>query len=266
MVATTEAVRLLGAIPVFFDVNDDLCLEVQDYERLKAVIFVSLNGRSTGIVRARQMCDSWGIPLIEDACQSFMSNAGNKKLGTIGDVGCFSLSPHKIITSGQGGFIVTNNFSIYLAVERLKDFGRVTSGDVAHDHFGINAKFTDLQAVVALNQLKDIHARVYQKRVIWDIYYEQLKGVVEFLPKPDVPWFVDIYTDGCRYLKDHLDSVGIKTRRMYGVVPWLGSYMLGGRYPKAEKASKRGLFLPSSLDLTRKDINMVCDEIKRWAC
>jgi perosamine synthetase len=193
-----------------------------------------------------------------------MSKSGNRYLGTIGDVGCFSMSPHKIITTGQGGFVVTNSMVLNAKVERLKDFGRVTSGETKHDYMGINCKFTDLQAVLGLNQLSGIQRRVYCKKSIYEIYRDNLSGKVEMLSTPDVPWFVDVYLDNRDEVAVGLKKLGIETRPMYGVIPHEGAFKQGGFYPTAEKYSKRGLFLPSSIDINVDEISLICDAIKEF--
>ena len=86
----------------------------------------------------------------------------NKYLGTYGDCGCFSFSPNKIINSGQGGMIITNNYKVFNNLKKLKDQGRInrgSGGDDRHDFIGYNFKYTNLQAATALAQLERLNER-----------------------------------------------------------------------------------------------------------
>lgn len=253
MIATANAVKFLGAEPVFCDVDKNGCLDLKGIP--DAVIYVSLNGRSSGLQKTLDLCRELSMPLIEDACQSFMSKCGEDYLGTIGDVGCFSLSPHKLISTGQGGLVVTNNEAIYKKIEGLKDFGRLTAGGDTNQFFGINAKYTDLQAVVGLSQLEDIHLRVSRKREIYKTYKGNL-GCVDFLDDPDVPWFTDIYAQDRNSLMEYLKKREIMTRAMY-------KPLVDG-FSNAEQLSKRGLYLPSSLNLSQEDIGYISKEIRNY--
>jgi perosamine synthetase len=116
--------------------------------KAKAAIYVSLNGRCGDIEKLKGK-----FPIVEDACQSLGSCYHGKPVGTIGDIGVYSLSPHKIISTSQGGLVVTNDRKLHNRIEQLKDFGRLSGGVDFHPAFGINCKFTDFQAVVGIEQL-----------------------------------------------------------------------------------------------------------------
>jgi perosamine synthetase len=164
MIATCNAVRALRAKPVFCDVDDSLCMDWQQasHEKLspkvKAIIHVSLNGRSGQLPEIIRDCYERGIPVVEDACQSFGSKCQGHYLGSLGDIGCYSLSPHKIISTGQGGFIATNSTRLYDKFRSLKDFGRLKAGVDNHPEFGLNGKFTDFQSAIGLAQMTKLHS------------------------------------------------------------------------------------------------------------
>lgn len=251
MIATANAVKFVGATPKYIDVDPQGCMDADKIRGVDAVVYVSLNGRATTIDDVSDYCNRHEIPLIEDACQAFGSCHGNKRIGTIGDIGVFSFSPHKIITTGQGGLIVTKDSGLYSEVEKLKDFGRSVPGSDDYGD-GINAKFTDLQAVFGIEQLKDVSSRIARKRMIYLQYRELLEGFM--LPIPSSPWFMDIYVDNPDRLKDTLKDYGIGTRMMYAPLADL---------PQANILSKRGLFLPSSLNLTNEKIKEISEIILR---
>ena len=89
----------------------------------------------------------------------------NKFLGTFGDIGCFSFAPNKIITTGQGGLIITNNKILYRKIKSFQDQGRSYLNKRIHTSVGFNFKFTDLQAALGLSQLKDINLRIQQRKI-----------------------------------------------------------------------------------------------------
>lgn len=272
MIATCNAVRALGAIPIFCDVNDSLCLDwaLAASEKLtpktKAVVYVSLNGRSQGLSDLIRDCYERGIPVVEDACQSFGSKHQGHYLGTLGDIGCFSMSPHKIISTGQGGFIATNSTRLYDKFRSLKDFGRLEAGVDIHPEFGLNGKFTDFQACIGLEQMKRLHSRISSKKSIYQHYMDYLDGCVEMIDNPSevVPWFVDVYLDDALKLKNYLAHKNIQTRLMYPPCHSQPCYNEDLRLPVTEKASKRGLWLPSSPTLKKKEIELICRLIKAF--
>ena len=231
MIATAFAVQLIGCVPVLCDVDpSDLCLDLERaIDRLldssaKAVIYVSLNGRShsaADLIAFRGDLHSYNAYLVEDAAQSLGSyTPDGRPLGSLGDISSLSFSPHKIISTGQGGAILTSDPALHQRVERLKDFGRLTGGEDIHEHFGVNAKFTDLQAVVGLAQLGKLPQRVHQKLGLYNLYQGGLAGLSDYLmpmPHYSTPWFMEVYTvDDCRdELREYLTKHGIGTRTVY---------------------------------------------------
>jgi perosamine synthetase len=270
MIATANAVRMAGADPVFCDIDDNLCMDAEDIdlEPFAAVIYVSLNGRCGNIERLKENCAEACVPLIEDACQSFGSYHNGKPLGRFGDACVFSLSPHKIIGSGQGGLVMTNDGYIATRLTSIKDHGRLVAGSDKHDSFGINAKYTDLQAVIALEQLKEIENRIALKRRLYDLYFgylNKVKGInIKGRKDEETPWFVDIYTDDRDELADYMKKFGVSTRNLYKTLPKQKCYKESCCYHKAEQYSNRGLWLPSSMSLTEKDVYVVSEVIKGY--
>ena len=149
--ATANAVSLTGAKPILVDVNkDNILIDINQLKRkiskkTKAIIAVHVSGRGSNIKELRNISKKYKIKLIEDAAEAFMSKSHKKYLGTFGDLGCFSFSPPKIITTGQGGVIVTNNTKLFEKILKLKNQGRVgfsNGGEDNYDSVGYNFKFT----------------------------------------------------------------------------------------------------------------------------
>ncbi|MBW8034431.1 MAG: DegT/DnrJ/EryC1/StrS family aminotransferase [Planctomycetes bacterium] len=274
MIATPNTVRWAGAEVILADVErETLCLDldkIQLRENTKALMYVSINGRSGDMARVAEFCRANNLHLIEDACQAFGSKWDGRKLGTIGEMGIFSFTPHKIITTGQGGAVVTDNLELYEKIKKLKDFHRTQPGVDIHTGIGYNFKFTDLQSVVGIEQLKIIEHRIERKKAIYNMYQDGLSGLdfVEFLPAnldQTVPWCTDLILkdvtqdDFVTFLKDK--NVG--SRRFYPAVHTQEPYAQSqDPFEAAADLAPRGVWLPSSIGLVDEDIQYVIDTIQ----
>jgi len=274
MIATPNAARLIGARPVLVDIEPDtLCLDIARTRaaitpRTKAVMHVSLNGRCNDLDALSALCKARGITLIEDAAQSLGSFWRGRHLGSIGDLGSLSFSPAKIVSTGQGGLVMTSDDALAVAVRRLKDFGRLKGGADIHDCLGYNFKFTDLQAVVGLVQLTKLPARMERKKAIFERYRTDLGGIaaIEFVPTDlaaTTPWFADIYVPDRDALARHLAGQKIETRPVYPAIHSQAIYKgTQGDFPVADRYCARGLWLPSSPTLTDEELSRVCEAIR----
>lgn len=267
MIATINAVKMLKLKPVIIDVDKEtFTMNVTDIENAitdetSCVIHVSLNNRHKDIHKIVELCDKRNILLMEDSAQSLGLKINGKNLGTFGKLGCFSLSTPKIISTGQGGFIVTDDDEINKKVRMIKNFGRRESGKDNFEIFGINLKFTDLQAVIGIEQLKKMNYRTKRMREIYNLYYENLKDYYEMKEPLDVdwfPWFVDIYTDNRDSIIDILKKHNIQTRKTYGEINKTEIYYSDKILPNSDYVSKQGLFLPSFITLTDAQILYIC--------
>lgn len=276
MIATPNAVIMAGAKPILVDIDEDsLCLNPDLVAkaitpRTKAVFHVSINGRAGRLVELKKICQDKGIHLIEDAAQSLGSFFNGKHLGRHGLIGSFSFSVPKIITTGQGGALITDNKKVYEKIEKLKDFGRVKAGVDWHDQMGLNFKFTDLQAVFGIAQAKKLPERTRLKKKLYFLYQKYLSGVkeVQFI-KTDLqkvsPWFIDVLISDPLALQNYLKSKNIGSRVFYPAIHTQPIYKhVKGQFPVATKIVKRGLWLPSSSFLSQKEVKYICDQIKNF--
>ena len=186
MIATANAVRMAdGAVPVFSDVeHDTMCLDVDSVAaaitpRTRAVMLVSINGRyPRRLEELAALCEKRGIALIEDAAQSLGSFHQGRHIGRVGRIASFSFSMPKIITTGQGGALITDDEDLYKKVELVKNFGRIQAGVDEHVFFGVNFKFTDLQAIVGQVQMSKVPERVPLKRKLYATLKQRLAHVI----------------------------------------------------------------------------------------
>jgi len=269
MIATPNAVKMVGAIPVLVDVDASLCLNpilVQKAitSKTRAVFHVSINGRAGNLEKIKKICKRNKLFLVEDAAQSLGSTYRGKHLGRHGIIGSFSFSTPKIITTGQGGALITDNRKLYEKIEKLKDFGRIGPGKDIHDQMGWNFKFTDLQAVFGLAQMKKLPCRVKRKKQIYRLYQKLLGDVGQVVfPATDftqvAPWFIDIMVPNPGALSAYLKKQGIGSRAVYPAVHTQAIYRKAkGKFPVALNFAAHGLWLPSSSALSDADIRRIC--------
>jgi perosamine synthetase len=275
MIATPNSLKMFGAIPVFVDVEEStLCLDINLVEAAitsatKAIMLVSSNGRypASGIEAFVSLCEKYNLKLIEDSAQSLGSYyPDGTHMGRKGLVGSFSFSAPKIISTGQGGAIITDDDDVALNLRRLKDFGRDGGGSDIHASIGFNFKFTELQACIGIEQMKKLSGRVDRKKEIFLRYQAGLTGLEEVLlfqhnVDTTAPWFIDAIVERREDLMAYLKTKGIGSRVMYPPISRQKAYDLGGSYPIAEKIGGKGLWLPSMVQLEDSQIDYICASI-----
>ena len=278
MVATPNSVKMLGAKPIFVDVEKEtLCIDINELEKktskkTKALMFVSANGRypSYDFRELKEFCDKRNIYIIEDAAQSLGSfYPDNIHIGLKGHIGSFSFSMPKIITTGQGGALITNDDSLAQKIKKLKDFGRSSGGNDIHDSIGFNFKFTEMQAVVGISQMKKLDYRVKRKKEIYKRFQDNLNDIsnIEFFNhdfQNTAPWFIDCMVHNRDGLQEFLKDNNVGSRIMYPPLNRQKAYNLPGDFPISFEIGEKGLWLPSMAQLTDSEIDYICNLIKDY--
>ena len=278
MIATPNSFKMIGAIPVFVDVEPEtLCMDFEKMksavtEKTKAVIFVNANGRNPkiGIEKFIDFCNSKNIAFLEDAAQSLGSLYPNKKhQGTMSLAGSFSFSAPKIISTGQGGAIVTNDDEMNHKLRRLKDFGRSGGGNDVHDSIGFNFKFTEMQAVIGNEQMNKLVWRVERKKQMYSLYKTLLNDIkqVSFFDQDlenTTPWFIDILAENREKLQIFLKNKNIGTRIMYPPINKQVAYQIIDEHKVSNLVGTHGLWLPSAAQLSDESIEYICKSIAEF--
>ena len=271
MIASINAIKVLGAIPVITDVDKESftlsidLIKEKITSKTKAVMHVSLNNRTKDLEEIAKYCKENSIYLVEDAAQSLGCFLNNKHIGTYGIIGSFSLSTPKIISTGQGGFLVTDDDEIYRKMFMMKNFGRKEGGIDNFEVFGLNFKFTDIQAIIGIEQMKKLDYRVKRMREIFDLYYENLKDIIKIIPaqnKEWIPWFVEIFIEDRDKLMLFLKNHNIQSRKTYPEINKTPMYLNEEILENSKYISEKGLFLPSHTLLSDNDIIYICKIIK----
>ena len=278
MIATPNSVKMFGAVPIFVDVEiETLCMDIElarkaISSKTKAIFLVTSNGRypKAGIEAFQKLCEEKGLVLLEDTAQSLGSWYPNgKHQGTVGLAGSFSFSAPKVISTGQGGAIITNNDEIAYHLKRLKDFGRSGGGNDVHDSIGYNFKFTEMQAVIGNEQIKKLPWRAERKKEIMKLYRKELHGIKEVLffdqdLQNTTPWFIDVFVENRDGLIRHLKENQIGSRVMYPPINKQKAYNISGEHPVSNMVGEKGLWLPSAAQLSDEQIGFICNTIKSF--
>jgi len=275
MIATPNSIKMFGAVPVFADVeHETLCMDIECAQKAitsktKAIFFVPSNGRypKAGIGAFQKLCIDHGLMLLEDSAQSLGSRYPNgQHQGTFGLAGSFSFSAPKVISTGQGGAVVTNSDEMAFKLRRLKDFGRSGGGNDIHESIGYNFKFTELQAVIGNEQMKKLPWRIERKKEILLNYKKALSGVgeIRFFYQDlscTTPWFIDVLAENRDELAKHLKEHGVGSRTMYPPINKQKAYNIPGDHPVSNLVGRQGLWLPSSSQITNDEISRICQTI-----
>ena len=275
MIATINAIIWTGATPVLIDVDDDLCMSFDHLKKnknLKAVIFVPLNGRVGEGELIQNWCKKNNIKLIEDSAHALGSKYKKSYAGGLGDLSILSFTPHKIITTGQGGMILTNSKRLSNFISKFKSFNRKEGKSDWHDGFGLNFKFTDLQASLGLSQFTRLNESIKIKKKIYKMYKDNVSNTSFYIKNFDeneVPWFFDITTGSSRVrnnLHNFLMEKGIETRFSY---PALSKQKFLKEVAKnnlnvSETIHDKVLWLPSSLGLKNDEIKEIVSKLNSF--
>jgi len=195
-VATFEAVVWAGAVPVFSEIDNTLCLDPKAIEnvltpRTKAVVPVHMCGSMAHIDEIKSFCDKKGLVLIEDVAQSVGGTYNGKTLGTFGHMGSFSFDPVKTITCGEGGAVITDDEALYRRADYHADHGHdhLCSDRGLEDHpiLGANFRISELSAAVGLGQLRKLDEILNRQRAHKKAIKEALQSFpqVTFREIPD---------------------------------------------------------------------------------
>ncbi|MEA3415588.1 MAG: DegT/DnrJ/EryC1/StrS family aminotransferase [Thermodesulfobacteriota bacterium] len=225
-VATIEAVLGAGAIPVFAEIDETLCLNPDAVNavitpRTKAVLLVHICGSMASIDEIKALCEQKGLVLIEDACQALGGSFNGKALGTFGRMGCFSFDPVKTITCGEGGAVVTDDKKLYTIAEGYADHGHDHTGSdrglESHPSLGTNFRISELNAAVGLAQLRKIDYILKKQRA----HKKVIKDAMLRFPEISFRRIPDVQGDTATFLSFFLPDE-LKARKIAGKLAYAG--------------------------------------------
>jgi perosamine synthetase len=279
-VATASAVAYTGATPVFADVDADTwCLDPQSAaravtRRTKVIAPVHLYGHPTDMPAIRALAVAHKLKVLEDAAPALGAEVKGKKVGGLSDVAAFSFQGAKIMTTGEGGMLVTSDEALFERAKFLGDHGRDPHIPFRIAEVGYKYKMSNLQAAMGLAQLERIEELVAKKRQIYAWYHERLRDLPQIKLNVERPWARNIYWMTSIVLDDRAgigrDDVmaGLKERHVDSrpFFPPVSSFPMfangAGRNPVAYRVSAGGINLPSGHNLTEDDVDYVCSALK----
>lgn len=278
--ATVGAIVASGATPVFADSRDDYNIDPGRIEslvtrRTKAILPVHWAGKVCDMSEIGAIARKFGLHIVEDACHAVLASFGNKKAGTFGDTGCFSMHPLKNLNVwGDGGIVVTNNDSINHELRLLRNHG-LKSRDHC-ERFGYNSRLDTVQAVVAEHMLEKIEA-ITEKRIHNALYLDKQLGRMSGVQVPvrdldihrQVFHIYSLTFEKRDELKLFLESKGIDAKIHYPtpihLQPAAKKFVKNsGEYPVAEQLSRSTLSLPVHEFITEQQLDFIVGAIKEF--
>lgn len=282
-VATANSVVAAGAKPVFADINtESLALDSKDVmskitKNTKAIMPIHFAGDiCKDIIELRRIADKNNIFLIEDAAHAIGVKFNNKNAGTFGDSACFSFCFNKVITTGEGGMVVTDSEELTKKLKLLRSHGR--DKDNGYISFGFNFRLPTICAALGLSQMEKVNSIIKKRREMALYLNDKLSGIKELiLPIPRENCFNVYQLYNLRFkedelqkgLKDFLQEQGVPTRISYPPVHLTPYYRNNwgskkGDLPVTEEVANRILSLPFHLNLSKKQLDYIIKVIKGY--
>lgn len=277
-IASASPILLIGAKPVFVDVNNDYLMDMDDLEKkitpkTKAVICVHLYGQMCDMDRLLKLKERCNFYLIEDAAQAHGAEFNGKKSGSFGDIGCFSFFPSKNMTvAGDGGMAVTNDEELDAKLKMLRDHGRdyrTKEGKFKSILLGFNFRMSEISAVVGMEQLKLLDKWTEKRRKIAKLYDELLTNNVikptEYKNRKHIYHLYVIRAKQRDKLAEYLAKNGIETGIHYPLAIHQQPIFSGNwNLPKTEEICKEILSLPIYTLMSNKEVEFVCNKTNEF--
>ena len=282
MIATANAVTYTGAKPVLIDSEfetwniDTGKIEEAVTERTRAILPVHTYGHPAEMDRISDIAEKYDLYVIEDAAEAHGAEYKGRKAGTIGDIACFSFYANKIITTGEGGMLTTNDEVIAKVAKNLANHAFSEERHFWHKYVGFNYRMTNMQAAIGVAQTERFGELVEKRRQNAKSYNSLLRNIKGIKTPPEKEWVKSVYwmysilvEDDFGITRDQLRvrlaDKGIETRTFFVPIHLQPVYYrkYNERFPVAEELCKRGLYLPSASTLTKEEIEFTAESLIR---
>ncbi len=279
------AVINYGGLPVFIDAEretwnmDAAKIEEKITSKTKAILVVHMYGHPSDMDAIMNIAKKYKLLVIEDAAEAHGAEYNGKKVGSFGDIACFSFYANKIINTGEGGMLLTSNKQFKERARTLRNLGFVARRRFYHTEFARNYRITALQAAVGAAQVKNIKKLVEIKRTHAAEYSKRLQDIQGLQIPVQKEWAKNVYwmyglvldksfkMDAVQFAKK-LAAKGVETRPffypLHAQPVWKkeGIAIKKGKYPVSDYLAKYGLYVPSGLGLTQQEIATVCKAVR----
>ncbi|KKP43500.1 MAG: hypothetical protein UR31_C0004G0006 [Parcubacteria group bacterium GW2011_GWA2_33_14] len=288
-IATANSILYVGAKPVFLDCQKDTWnidpakIEEKITKKTKAIIIVHLYGHSCDMEDILKIAKKHNLYVIEDSAEALGSKyllAGRqgkgKMCGSFGDIATFSFFGNKVITSGEGGMVVTNNDELAKKVALLKNQGMDTNKRYWHPVLGYNYRLTNVQSAIGLAQLENIGKFILKRRRIAKMYSRYLKNIEGITLSLEKDYTFHSYWMYCILIEKEygvdrdrlmslLEKQGIQTRPFFYPIHTMPAYQALHHYglDVSEEISRKGISLPTFYDLSEDQVKYIAHQLVR---
>jgi perosamine synthetase len=292
IISCALAVVYNGGVPVFVDCDPRTwCMDVDQVkskitERTRAIMPVHIYGHPVDMDPILDLAERHGLAVVEDAAEvhgaEYLSGRGTthpawRRCGSFGTLSCFSFYANKLITTGEGGMVLTDDTELAEKTRSLRNLCFQANRRFYHEELGFNFRLTNLQAALGLAQLERIEEIIARKRWMGQEYNRRLADIKGLQLPVEESWARNVYwmygivlseetAMDAAVLAQRLKPRGIETRPFFlglheqPVFHQRGLF-LEERYPVAERIARQGLYLPSGLALTPEQISQVCEAV-----
>ncbi len=274
-----------GLVPVFVDADpqtwtiDTAQIEERITKNTKAIMPVHIYGHPCDMDPILHIAKKYRLKVIEDAAEAHGAEYKKKKCGSFGDISCFSFYANKIISTGEGGMVLMDKKEYMELAKLFRNLGFDKERKYIHEILAKNYRMTNLQAALGVAQVKNIQKLLRIKRRNGAYYTKKLQGVKGLQLPVEMPWARNVYwmygivlDESTSFTAEKfakaLAEKGIGTRYFFYPLHCQPVFQKmhikhRGKYAVAERLFRQGLYLPSGLGLTFKEIDTVCDVVKR---
>ncbi len=292
IISCALAIVYNGGVPVLVDSDPRTwCMDIAQIEakitpRTRAIMPVHIYGHPVDMDPVRQLARKYKLVIIEDAAEvhgaQYLSDRHGaqptwQRCGGLGDISIFSFYANKLITTGEGGMVLTSDLSYAVKARNLRNLCFRPERRFLHTELGYNFRLTNLQAALGLAQLERLDEIIRRKRWMGQFYTKNLQSVAALQLPVEEPWAKQVYwmygvvldeatgMDAAEFGR-RLAALGVQTRPFFlGMheqpVFWKRGWFHGERYPVAERLARQGLYLPSGLSLTKEQLLQVCGAV-----
>ncbi len=294
IISCAQAVTYNGGVPVLVDSDPRTwCMDASQVEasitpRTRAIMPVHIYGHPVDMDPVFSLAQKHGLLVIEDAAEAHgaqylsgrdTASATWRRCGSLGDISAFSFYANKLVTTGEGGMVLTDDPEIAERARSLRNLCFRPERRFYHTELGHNFRLTNLQAAIGLAQIERMEETIRKKRWIGETYTQRLKHIQAITLPVEEPWARQVYwmyglvldegtgIDAARFAKQ-LREQGIETRPFFLGMHEQPVYLerglfKGEKYPVAERIARQGLYLPSGLTLTEAQIDEVCQAVEK---
>jgi len=281
-VATASVVNYVGATPVFVDVDEATwTMDVDSFESAitpstKAVMPVHLYGHPARMDEIMDIARTNNLKVLEDAAPAIGATSEGSYCGTFGDAAAFSFQGAKMMVSGEGGILLTSDDALFEEIKQFSEHGRSKDPNNTFwiETVGYKYKMSNIQAALGLAQFERIDELIDRKRLIFSWYEELLAGISGLRLNKEADWAKSIYWMTSIYLEQDFNTSrdelmglmkqdGIDTRPVFPTISKYPMWHSDCVNDNAIKISQNSINLPSGHDLTKEEVEQVCNSIKK---